>query len=108
MRREKWVGGMRVLIPNGLQTQNGCLWIYPNFSRTTFSPSSANALTEYTFGPGDNIHYFCRTCGVNVYERSGGRERYGLNVRLINGVDVGKLKVKQEDGRKDLPEYVLP
>jgi hypothetical protein len=95
-------GGVRVIVILS------ALWIYPDFSRTTFSPSSAEALSKYTFGTGLNVHYFCKTCGVNVYERQDGRERYGLNVRLINGVDLDKLNVKREDGTQYLPVYVLP
>jgi hypothetical protein len=93
--------------------QNGVLWIYPSLDCVTFSPAPLGmpALKPYFFGKKENAHYFCTTCGVNVYERRGGAIDIGLNLRLVEGVDMEKVKVKKEDDLANDTEataYKLP
>jgi len=90
---------------------NGCLWIYPNWSDIAFSPTSASNLTRYTFGKGENAHYFCQVCGVNVYERRGDAEDFGLNVRLLNEVNaerLGGMKIRRTYDASAEPKYKCP
>ena len=62
----------------------------------------ADALSDYQFGKKHIHHLFCSHCGVRPYGRGaspGGGEMYMINVRCLEGVDLGALKSKEYDGR---------
>ncbi len=94
--------------------------MYPAHAKVAFSPSSAAAMEPYGFAeiraeaatdPSVvvNEHYFCTTCGVNVYEYRKGEEKMGLNLRCLNEWVEGLVHVKREDGKRDPPTvYEMP
>jgi hypothetical protein len=45
---------------------------------------------------------------VNVYERRGEAEDIGLNVRLLNDVEMGRLKITKGDAKSAEPRYKCP
>ncbi|KAJ9101029.1 hypothetical protein QFC21_003247 [Naganishia friedmannii] len=80
---------------------NGTLWTY--HSPSDVHISGKENLGCYLFGIKENHHYFCKTCGVNVYEQRGEEDHVGLNVRLLDGYEdeVKKMTVKKSNGRND-------
>lgn len=79
------------------------MWIYPDQTEFYMPASSKENLGHYQFGEKDNNHYFCKTCGVNVYEQRNNKEYMGANVRLLDGceAEIAKMKVKKTDGLND-------
>lgn len=63
--------------------------------------AGAEAQSDYQFGPKRMHHLFCRTCGVHAYGRYGeGTEaKIIVNLRCLEGFDVGALPVDHFDGR---------
>ncbi len=60
--------------------------------------SGEDDLTMYRFKMAK--HYFCRHCGCHPFNRPrSAPEEYGINVRLLAGVDLAKLKILPFDGR---------
>ena len=55
----------------------------------------------YTFNKHVIKHHFCKTCGIHplaeAKDRSG-KPTAAINVRCIEGIDLGSLKIKQFDG----------
>ena len=43
------------------------------------------------------VHYFCEKCSSNMFWRGSGK--VGVNVRLFDGIDPSKLKLRPWDGR---------
>lgn len=74
----------------------------------TFTPAAhfkleqgAGNLTDYMFGKKTIHHVFCATCGVRPFGRGtgpDGREMIAINVRCLDGVDVGELSPRPFDG----------
>src|SRR6185503_15382184 len=62
--------------------------------------SGAGDLTTYRFNTGVAQHHFCRHCGIHSYyvPRSD-PEKVDVNVRCLDGVDVGTLSITPFDGR---------
>ena len=59
--------------------------------------------TLYLWGTGQARHYFCPKCGVAVVRNPRGMaDKYSVNVRCLEGVDVAKLKLSQFDGLNQL------
>jgi hypothetical protein len=61
-------------------------------------------LQDYQFNKHVIHHFFCRTCGVESFARGvapGGAEMVAVNVRCLDGVDVGALTPTPFNG-KDL------
>jgi hypothetical protein len=57
-------------------------------------------LTLYQFGTMTARHYFCRTCGVHPFYRArSDPDKFDVNVRCLEGVDLGQLAVAPFDGR---------
>ena len=58
-------------------------------------------MATYTFNKHVIRHHFCRTCGIHplaeAKDRSG-KPTAAINVRCLEGIDLGSLKVKPFDG----------
>ena len=62
--------------------------------------SGADDLATYQFGTMTARHHFCRNCGVAPFFRPRANPaNYMVNVRCLDGVDLGSLRVEQFDGR---------
>jgi hypothetical protein len=60
------------------------------------------AQTDYQFNRKNIHHLFCATCGVFSFGHGTGPKgdpMYAVNVRCLEGVDIGQLKVTPVDGR---------
>ena len=61
--------------------------------------SGADDLTVYTFNTGIAKHQFCRHCGVHpFYVPRSDPDKIDVNVRCLEGVDVGALRAGAFDG----------
>jgi hypothetical protein len=62
--------------------------------------SGADDLATYRFNTGVAQHHFCRHCGIHSYyvPRSD-PDKIDVNVRCLDGVDVGALTIHRFDGR---------
>jgi hypothetical protein len=59
-------------------------------------------MSDFQFNNRVIHHYFCPACGIESFARGtgpGGKEMVMVNVRCLDGVDVGALTVQQFDGR---------
>ena len=75
----------------------------------TFTPATQFTLlsgedrtTDYLFNKNVIHHLFCQTCGVESFARGkgpDGTETIAVNVRCLDGVDVGALKPMPFDGK---------
>ena len=63
--------------------------------------SGETDLTSYQFNKHNIEHYFCKTCGIQSFAKgkSPKGEMAAINVRCLDGIDVGALTVKQIDGK---------
>lgn len=58
------------------------------------------ALSTYTFGTGTAKHHFCATCGMHpFYIPRSHPDKIDVNVRCIDGLDLGKLTITPYDGQ---------
>jgi len=60
------------------------------------------ATTDYQFNKKVVHHLFCSTCGIESFARGAmpdGTQMVAINVRCLDGVDVGALSPKAVDGR---------
>jgi len=58
------------------------------------------ALTTYRFNTGVAQHTFCSTCGIHpFYVPRSDPDKIDVNVRCLDGVDIGALTIGQFDGR---------
>ena len=67
--------------------------------------SGRDALTDYQFGKKRIHHLFCKQCGIRSFARGvapSGNEVVAVNVRCLDGVDLGAIPLKSFDG-KSLP-----
>jgi hypothetical protein len=61
--------------------------------------SGAEFLTRYSFGTGRASHWFCKVCGIQVYLNPRiAPEKFSVNVRCLDNVDIGALEVVPFDG----------
>ena len=61
--------------------------------------SGADDLTVYTFNTGVAKHQFCRHCGIHpFYVPRSDPDKMDVNVRCLEGVDVGALAIGSFDG----------
>ena len=59
-----------------------------------------DALTTYRFNTGVAQHTFCATCGIHpFYIPRSDPDKIDVNVRCLDGVDVGALTIGHFDGR---------
>ncbi|KAL3474286.1 Mss4-like protein [Aspergillus californicus] len=80
-------------------TKNGYLMVYPKPCDTSFTHPD-DAVTEYRHASKQYPHFFCATCGSSLYAKGPeGTEMLAVNVRMIDGIDIEKLKFKPVDGR---------
>jgi hypothetical protein len=64
--------------------------------------SGDDAQTDYLFNKHAIHHLFCSTCGIESFARGtgpDGSEMVAVNVRCLDGVDVGELKPMPFDGK---------
>lgn len=64
--------------------------------------SGGDGLTDYQFGRKHIHHLFCNRCGIRSFARGAGRdgeEMVAVNVRCLDGVDIGAIALKPFDGR---------
>ena len=58
------------------------------------------ALSTYTFGTGTAKHHFCATCGMHpFYIPRSHPDKIDVNVRCIDGLDLGSLEITPYDGQ---------
>jgi hypothetical protein len=75
------------------------LWFVPREQLRLSTPDSA--LATYTFNKHVIQHRFCPNCGCAPFGfgEHGGKAMAAINVRCLEGVDPGKLSIRQVDGR---------
>ncbi|KAI4925966.1 uncharacterized protein J4E92_006703 [Alternaria infectoria] len=82
---------------------NGYLLIYVPNERIVFSNGSIEQLKSYSFGTKRMGHYFCGTCGASCMIRSKDPNFFAgmtcINARMLQGVELEKLKRKSVDGK---------
>lgn len=64
--------------------------------------SGADAVSDYQFNKKNIHHLFCKNCGVRAFGTGTGRDgkpMYAINVRSIDSVDLGALKITEFDGK---------
>ncbi|KAL7962220.1 Mss4-like protein [Trichoderma compactum] len=103
--------GVVVVCNCSICSRNAYIWLFPRPENVVLS-GPEDAIGLYTFADGLTSKTFCRTCGINmtnlrnrlsrdevralskhsrqVYGRN--KESHPVNVRVLHGVDVGKLK----------------
>ncbi|KAH8647801.1 glutathione-dependent formaldehyde-activating enzyme [Xylariales sp. PMI_506] len=119
--------GMIIECNCSLDNRYGTVWIYPQNEYVSID-GEAN-LTTYFFGKRVSRKRFCKTCGIAICSNAielpehvvetlpeqakfwykSGRTRTAVNLRALDGVDVGTLNVTRNDGWNQIkPEYVNP
>jgi hypothetical protein len=81
--------------------KRGALWVFVAPEHFALRAGS-NDLKDYQFGKKSIHHLFCPQCGVGAFSRGStpqGSEMVAVNVRCLDDVDVGSLKLTAFDGR---------
>jgi hypothetical protein len=81
--------------------KRGFLWTFVPPAQFTLKSGEAD-LVSYKFYKHRIDHLFCPTCGVEAFARGKGQDgsdRVAVNVRCLDGADIGSLKPIQFDGR---------
>jgi hypothetical protein len=76
------------------------LWFVPREKLRLLTPEDAAA--SYLFNKHVIKHRFCPTCGIHPYGEGpgpGGRQMAAINLRCLEGIDLGRVPVKHFDGR---------
>jgi hypothetical protein len=104
-------GAVRYTAPTARDDVISCNWSICARAGTllTFVPaarfellSGAEALGDYQFGARKIHHHFCTTCGIRPFGKGqmpDGQPIVAVNVRCLEGVDLGSLHVTQVDGK---------
>ncbi|PGH27424.1 hypothetical protein AJ80_00902 [Polytolypa hystricis UAMH7299] len=84
--------------------RNGYLLVYPNKGDIAFQGDSKKALKTYQFNTCSVDHFFCGTCGTSIGIKPVGehpvlKDRFALNIRVIEDIDLEKVKTKKADGK---------
>lgn len=82
------------------QRKGSLLWFVPREQLQLRTP--ADQMSTYTFHKHVIQHHFCPTCGIHPFgEGTGpdGRRMAAINVRCLEGVDLGTLTITHYDGR---------
>jgi len=82
------------------ERKGAILWFVPREQLMVLTPDE-NAST-YTFNHHRIRHRFCPTCGMHPDgEGTGpdGKQSAAINIRCIEGIDLGAIPTKQFDGR---------
>ena len=59
-----------------------------------------DAIANYEFGTRTAKNLFCRNCGVSPFRRArSDPDKFNINVRCLEGVDIDALKVEHFDGQ---------
>jgi hypothetical protein len=84
-----------------LCTKLGALWAYAE-PRQFRLISGEDALTGYRFNKKMIHHLFCSDCGIESFGRgphADGTNVVGINVRCLDGIDLGRLTRVPFDGK---------
>ncbi|MGH8280274.1 MAG: GFA family protein [Gammaproteobacteria bacterium] len=82
------------------QRRGHLLWFVPRNQLKLKTPESA--MKFYTFNKHKIRHYFCPECGCAPFGMGAddkGNQMAAINVRCLEGVDIGALEVRHFDGR---------
>ena len=84
----------------------GVLWAYYPVAQVRIA-AAPGATEAYRWGKGSVEFHRCRTCGCVSHWAAvdGGRERMGVNARLLPLADLGKARIRHLDGA-DTEEYL--
>jgi hypothetical protein len=73
-------------------------WIVPRETFRLLTP--ADSIATYRFNTGVAKHHFCPVCGVApFYIPRSDPDRIDVNVRCLEGVEPGSLRIERFDGR---------
>ena len=81
--------------------KRGALWTFVLEEKFALR-AGGDDLTDYQFGKRILHHYFCAQCGVGSFSRGkapNGAATVAINVRCLDDVDIGALKLTPFDGR---------
>ncbi len=77
-------------------------WLLAFVPASAFRLTTAEAaLQDYQFGKKSIHHTFCKTCGVRPFSwgtSPDGDRMYSVNLRCLDGLDVGAVAVQHFDG----------
>ena len=76
------------------------LWFVPRDKLRLLT--SDEVIGTYTFNKHVIKHHFCKTCGIHPYAEGAdakGNRTAAINIRCLEGVDVGSIPVQHFDGR---------
>ena len=81
--------------------RGGLLWFAPREALRLSTPEAG--LSTYRFNTMKIAHHFCPTCGIAPFGEGvgpDGASMAAVNVRCLEGVDLGTLKTVQVDGSR--------
>jgi hypothetical protein len=76
------------------------MWFVPRDRLKLLTPE--DALSTYMFNKHVIKHRFCATCGIHTHGEGvdpKGNAMAAINIRCLEGVDIGSVPVQQFDGR---------
>lgn len=76
------------------------LWFVPRDKLRLLT--SGEDVATYTFNKHAIRHHFCQTCGIHPYAEAvdpTGNPMAAINVRCLDGIDLGSVPVSNFDGR---------
>lgn len=82
------------------QRKGTLMWFVPRSQLRLLTPPEA--MRSYTFNKHVIQHHFCPTCGIHPFGEATdpkGNAFAAVNVRCLEGVDIGALPVQHFDGR---------
>ena len=82
------------------QRKGSLLWFAPRDKLRLLTPEDAAA--TYLFNKHAIRHRFCASCGIHPYAEARspkGEPMAAVNIRCIEGIDLGSIQVKHFDGR---------